>query len=136
MCLAVAGVLKYLFEVTFKLNCDDFDAYGHRSLTFTAHDKFRTIDLSHDIAMFNLSNQFTHGVSPGGASGGILAVCEECASNTLIREVANPRFHGLAPASTRPKSKIAKRENGIWQRRTWEHAIRDDADFGRHVDFP
>jgi putative transposase len=24
-------------------------------------------------------------------------------------------------------SKIAKREKGIWQRRYWEHAIRDDA---------
>jgi hypothetical protein len=74
MCPAVAGVLKYFFGVSFKLNRDDFDAYGHRSLTFTAHDKFRTIDLLHHVAMFNLSDQFTHGVSPGGAGGGILAV--------------------------------------------------------------
>jgi putative transposase len=42
---------------------------------------------------------------------------------------------GLGPAPSRSMSKIAKREKGIWQRRYWEHAIRDDADFERHVDY-
>jgi putative transposase len=28
-----------------------------------------------------------------------------------------------------------KRERGIWQRRYWEHQIRDDADLARHVDY-
>ena len=32
-------------------------------------------------------------------------------------------------------SKLKKREKGIWQRRYWEHAIRDDADFERQVDY-
>ena len=32
-------------------------------------------------------------------------------------------------------SKIARRERGIWQHRYWEHAIRDDADLERHVDY-
>ncbi len=35
----------------------------------------------------------------------------------------------------RSPSKIAKREKGIWQRRYWEHVIRDDADLARHVDY-
>jgi putative transposase len=35
----------------------------------------------------------------------------------------------------RSKSQIAKREKGIWQRRYWEHAIRNDADLERHVDY-
>jgi len=43
--------------------------------------------------------------------------------------------HGLPAANTRSASKAAKREKGIWQRRYWEHAIRDDADFERHVDY-
>jgi putative transposase len=38
-------------------------------------------------------------------------------------------------ARVRSPSKIAKREKGIWQRRYWEHAIRDDADLARHVDY-
>jgi REP-associated tyrosine transposase len=42
---------------------------------------------------------------------------------------------GLPAAKTRSASKIAKREKGIWQRRYWEHAIRDDADFERHVNY-
>jgi putative transposase len=33
------------------------------------------------------------------------------------------------------QSRLAKRERGIWQRRNWEHTIRDDVDFARHVDY-
>ena len=36
---------------------------------------------------------------------------------------------------TRSDSKIKHREKGIWQRRYWEHQIRDDVDLQRHVDY-
>ena len=42
---------------------------------------------------------------------------------------------GLPPATSRTPSKIAKREKGIWQRRYWEHLIRDETDLARHVDY-
>jgi putative transposase len=29
----------------------------------------------------------------------------------------------------------ARSERGIWQRRFWEHTIRDDADYARHVEY-
>jgi putative transposase len=32
-------------------------------------------------------------------------------------------------------SRIGKRERGIWQRRFWEHTIRDDAGYAAHVDY-
>ena len=32
-------------------------------------------------------------------------------------------------------SRRRKRERGIWQRRYWEHTIRDEDDFARHVDY-
>jgi putative transposase len=32
-------------------------------------------------------------------------------------------------------SKQKHRESTIWQRRFWEHQIRDDADFERHMDY-
>jgi putative transposase len=35
----------------------------------------------------------------------------------------------------RSASKVGKREKGIWQRRYWEHSIRDDADLEHHVDY-
>jgi putative transposase len=38
-------------------------------------------------------------------------------------------------AQPRAPSKISKREKGVWQRRYWEHAIRDNADLERHVDY-
>jgi putative transposase len=38
---------------------------------------------------------------------------------------------GEAPSSSRCK----KHERGIWQRRYWEHRLRDDADFARHLDY-
>jgi putative transposase len=42
---------------------------------------------------------------------------------------------GLPGNVTRSPSKIAHRERGFWQRRYWEHAIRDDVDLARHVDY-
>ena len=39
------------------------------------------------------------------------------------------------PAASRSSSKLAKREKGIWQRRYWEHVIRDDQDLARHVNY-
>ncbi|MCY1278076.1 REP-associated tyrosine transposase [compost metagenome] len=33
------------------------------------------------------------------------------------------------------ESRSGKGERGIWQRRFWEHRIRDDEDFARHVDY-
>ena len=41
---------------------------------------------------------------------------------------------GLPPARRSP-SKLAKRENGLWQRRYWEHSIRDCVDLAKHVDY-
>jgi len=38
-------------------------------------------------------------------------------------------------AQLRSRSQVHRRETGIWQRRFWEHAIRDDKDFERHVDY-
>jgi putative transposase len=42
---------------------------------------------------------------------------------------------GLTADTRRSASKIAKRDKGVWQRRYWEHAIRDDADLERHIDY-
>jgi putative transposase len=42
---------------------------------------------------------------------------------------------GLAEPAARSPSKIIKRDKGIWQRRFWEHAIRDEDDLTRHVDY-
>jgi putative transposase len=35
----------------------------------------------------------------------------------------------------RAARRIMTGERGIWQRRFWEHAIRDEVDFARHVDY-
>src|SRR5262249_62384828 len=40
-----------------------------------------------------------------------------------------PRKEGLSP------SRFGKGERGIWQRRYWEHTLRDEKDFERHVDY-
>lgn len=35
----------------------------------------------------------------------------------------------------RSRVRITRSERGIWQRRFWEHMIRDDADYAAHVDY-
>jgi putative transposase len=42
---------------------------------------------------------------------------------------------GLTDRGEQSYSKTAKSERGLWQRRYWEHAIRDDADLEHHVDY-
>lgn len=41
----------------------------------------------------------------------------------------------FAAAPARSMSKRQKREKGLWQRRFWEHQIRDEGDLARHVDY-
>ncbi|MGE0810090.1 MAG: transposase [Immundisolibacter sp.] len=41
----------------------------------------------------------------------------------------------IKPGERRSASRIKRGERGIWQRRFWEHCIRDDADYARHVDY-
>ncbi len=45
-------------------------------------------------------------------------------------------FSAAIPAGeSRSESQSAKGERGIWQRRFWEHTVRDPDDFARHVDY-
>ena len=45
-------------------------------------------------------------------------------------------FSRQIPATEfRSPSRAAKGERGIWQRRYWEHVIRDEEDFARHVEY-
>ena len=44
-------------------------------------------------------------------------------------------FLAMPKTERRSKSRVTKAERGIWQRRFWEHAIRDDSDYQRHVDY-
>jgi putative transposase len=38
-------------------------------------------------------------------------------------------------AEWRTASRIARRGSSLWQRRFWEHQIRDDADYAAHMDY-
>jgi putative transposase len=45
-------------------------------------------------------------------------------------------FSRRLPAGERiSDSRAAKGERGVWQRRYWEHTIRDENDFARHIDY-
>ena len=45
------------------------------------------------------------------------------------------RFSRGLPAGQRRDSHLARREKGIWQRRFWEHHIRDEADLAAHLKY-
>lgn len=47
----------------------------------------------------------------------------------LLRQCAEPNV------SARNLSRLRHREAEVWQRRFWEHVIRDDADLQRHLDY-
>lgn len=51
------------------------------------------------------------------------------------REIKS-RFSRRIPAGEcRTAGRIAKRERGLWQRRYWEHTLRDERDVARHIDY-
>jgi putative transposase len=46
------------------------------------------------------------------------------------------KFSESLPAGEyRSMSRVEKGERGIWQRRFWEHTIRDDTDYAAHMDY-
>lgn len=51
----------------------------------------------------------------------------------LLTTRACPQYH-LSP-NIMPHSKHKRHEKGIWQRRFYEHHIRDDSDMQRHMDY-
>jgi putative transposase len=51
---------------------------------------------------------------------------------TLIKGGFSRRLPGGEPVSD---SRLRRRERGIWQRRYWEHTIRDGEDWARHVEY-
>ena len=55
--------------------------------------------------------------------------------STRWRLIKTAFSRSLPDGERRSKSRIAKGERGIWQRRYWEHLIRDEQDFARHVDY-
>jgi putative transposase len=54
---------------------------------------------------------------------------------TRWRLIKSAFSRGFGAGERISKSRASKGERGIWQRRYWEHTIRDDNDFARHVDY-
>jgi len=55
--------------------------------------------------------------------------------STRWRQIKAAFSRQLPKTERRSKSRLNKGERGIWQRRFWEHAIRDELDYQRHVDY-
>jgi len=54
---------------------------------------------------------------------------------SLIKQHVTRECIGRAQNARTTKSRQQRGEGTIWQRRFWEHAIRDEADFRRHIDY-
>ena len=53
--------------------------------------------------------------------------------NIIKRLVSQTTCNEIAPLL--PASRSERKELGLWQRRFWEHQIRDEKDFAMHVDY-
>ena len=52
-----------------------------------------------------------------------------------LRLIKSGFSRALPKTEHRRISRISRGERGIWQRRFWEHQIRDDADMTAHIDY-
>ena len=56
----------------------------------------------------------------------------DCDFSTRV-QVIKARFSRAVPMGNRRASHISRRERGLWQRRFWEHHIRNEADYRNHI---
>ncbi|MBI5454568.1 MAG: transposase [Deltaproteobacteria bacterium] len=54
---------------------------------------------------------------------------------SLIKKGFTKRFKGRQETAALSRSRIKRREAGVWQRRFWEHQVRDEPDFRSHVEY-
>jgi len=60
---------------------------------------------------------------------------DDCDFSTRWRLIKN-RFAKALPRQERLSAvRVARSERGIWQRRFWEHLIRDELDYVRHMEY-
>lgn len=52
----------------------------------------------------------------------------------IIKRLVSQETRALIPEDGNPV-RVRRRELGLWQRRFWEHQIRDEGDLARHVDY-
>ena len=65
-----------------------------------------------------------------------MAIARKCADFSTRWNLIKGGFsRALSSTELISKSREKKGERGIWQRRFWEHLIRDDKDYERHVDY-
>jgi len=55
--------------------------------------------------------------------------------STRMRLIKSTFSRNLPKTERRSAIRAERNERGIWQRRFWEHAIRDEEDLKRHVDY-
>jgi putative transposase len=55
--------------------------------------------------------------------------------STRWRLIKNRFARALPKHEKRSDVRIARNERGIWQRRFWEHLIRDEPDYERHIEY-
>jgi putative transposase len=64
-------------------------------------------------------------------------VTKHCLPKVLNEKPINMvrKTHPTFPDNTLSPSMQKRKEGGFWQRRYWEHSIRDEEDFHRHLDY-
>jgi putative transposase len=60
---------------------------------------------------------------------------DDCDFSTRWRLIKSRFAKALPKQEQLSAVRVARNERGIWQRRFWEHPIRDEADYARHVEY-
>ena len=61
--------------------------------------------------------------------------CAERKGNSILTDNIDTFSRSIPKTERRSDSRLKRGERGIWQRRYWEHLIRDEEDYARHVDY-
>ena len=61
--------------------------------------------------------------------------CDYSVRWRLLKTYFSRHYSSYISVANPSKSMMVKQESGVWQRRFWEHTIRDEEDFERHCDY-
>ena len=119
-------------------------AGGTYFFTLNLHDRSQTLLVEH-IAVLRTAVRRVHTARPFQIDAWVVLPDHLHALWTLPADDADYRYRWqaikMAFSKALPKgerlsaSRQTRSERGIWQRRYWEHTIRDDRDFAIHMDY-
>lgn len=92
-------------------------------------------DADYPVRMAAIKSRFTRALTGGRVGFHPTVIEDDRAEKRVVDFGGGVEPHLTVNGRPRSRSKVMKGDGRVWQRRFWEHHIRDDADWANHVNY-